>query len=190
MFRSWKFHMLQVSVTPGADARRVAADIGVAIATSVPEAAGYTMRPPDRPGEMWEIGNVRQLPLALGAFLAVLAAAAVGHGLATAARRRGHDVAILRAVGMTRRQSRLVVITQAAVFALVGLVFGIPLGLALGRTVWRAVADSLPIVYDGPVAGTALVLLVPCAFATACVLAAWPARRAATLRVADVLRAE
>jgi ABC-type lipoprotein release transport system permease subunit len=67
---------------------------------------------------------VRVLPRALGAFLVLLALGTVGHALATAVRRR-HDVAVLRALGMTRRQSQGVVVTQASVLAVAGLLFGI-----------------------------------------------------------------
>ena len=77
------------------------------------------------------------LPLALGAFLALLAIGAVGHALSIAVRRRRHELAVLRALGLTRRQSRLVIATQASLLAVIGLAFGIPLGVALGRTLWR-----------------------------------------------------
>jgi hypothetical protein len=190
LFASWKFHMLQASLAPGVGIDRAAADVARAIATAVPESGGYRMRPPDTPTEIYTVSEVRRLPLVLGGFLGLLAIAAVGHGLATAVRRRRHDVAVLRAVGMSQRQSRVVLVTQASVLAVVGLAFGIPLGIALGRTVWRAVAESTPIVYSPPLALTTLLLLAPCALVVANLLAAWPARRAARLRVAEVLRAE
>ena len=57
------------------------------------------------------------LPLALSAFLAVLAVGAVGHALSIAVRRRRHELAVLRALGLTRRQSRLVIVTQATLLA-------------------------------------------------------------------------
>jgi ABC-type antimicrobial peptide transport system permease subunit len=115
---------------------------------------------------------------------------AVGHAVATAVRRRSHDLAVLRAAGMTPWQCRGVVVTQATVLAIVGLVFGIPLGLALGRTVWRVVADYTPIQYVAPLAAIALLLVGPAALLVANLLAAWPGRRAARLRIAAVLRAE
>ena len=89
--------------------------------------------------------------LALGAdvFLAVLAVGAVGHALSIAVRRRGHELAVLRALGLTRRQSRLVIGTQASLLAVIGLAFGIPLGLALGRTLWHAAANMTPLAYPG-----------------------------------------
>ena len=101
------------------------------------------------------------LPLALAAFLTLLALAAVGHALSIGVRRRRHELAVLRALGLTRRQSRLVIATQASLLALIGLAFGIPLGVALGRTLWRAAADMAPLAYHPPVALWALLLIGP-----------------------------
>jgi ABC-type lipoprotein release transport system permease subunit len=130
------------------------------------------------------------LPIVLAGFLALLALGAVGHAVATAVRRRRHDLAVLRALGMTRRQTRGVLITQASVLAVVGLAFGIPLGVALGRTVWRVVADSTPMQYVPPVAALALALAIPVALLLANLLATQPGRRAARLPVTQLLRAE
>jgi hypothetical protein len=137
-----------------------------------------------------ELRQVRGLPLALGVFMVALALGAVGHVLVIAVRRRRHDLAVLRALGMTGWQSRGVVATQASVLAVVGLAFGVPLGVALGRTLWRAVADYTPLQYVPPTAPTALLLVVPSALLVANLLAAWPGHQAARLRVAHVLRAE
>jgi hypothetical protein len=120
---------------------------------------GYSLEPAELPTEITEIKSVTTLPVVLGAFLALLAVAAVGHALATAVRRRSRDVAVLRALGMTQRQSRGVLITQATVLALVGLIIGIPLGLAVGRPVWPVVTDTLPVQYVSAWAGLALVLV-------------------------------
>ena len=131
------------------------------------------------PSRLAEIRQVRQLPLALAAFLALLAVAAVGHALATAVRRRRHDLAVLRAVGVTRWQSRATVLVQALVLAGVGITIGVPLGFAAGRTLWRTVATNTPLDYVPPVALWALVLVAPVALLSALVLAAWPSHRAA-----------
>ena len=152
--------------------------------------AGASFAPPYPPFAAAELRQVRALPMALGAFLVLLAAGAVGHALATVVRRRRHDLAVLRALGMTRRQSRDVVVTQASVLALAGLVFGVPLGVALGRTLWRVVADYTPLYYVPPLAVWALLLVAPLALLMANLLAAWPAELAARLRIGHVLRAE
>jgi len=126
----------------------------------------------------------------LSGFLALLAFGAVGHALAVAGRRRRNELAVLRVLGMTRRQSRMVVTTQATVLALIGLAFGVPLGIALGRTLWRAVADGTPLAYHPPFAAWALLLVGPLALMAVNLLAAWPGQRAARLRTGHVLRAE
>ena len=140
--------------------------------------------------EQTELKSVRVQPLLLGGFLVLLALAAVGHGLATAVRRRRHDVAVLRSLGMTRGQARLTIAVQATVLAAFGLVIGIPLGIAAGRSSWQWLANATPVVYVAPLAVVAIYLAIPGAVAIANTLAAWPARRAARMRVADVLRAE
>ena len=73
---------------------------------------------------------------------------------------------------------------------MIELLIGIPLGVLVGRQVWHELADSLSFVYIGPLAGTLLLVLVPAALVVLGVLALWPARHAARLRTADVLRAE
>jgi len=99
-------------------------------------------------------------------------------------------VASLRALGITRWQSRMVVVTQATMLAAAGLVIGAPLGVALGRTTWRSVAESTPLQYLPPVAWLALILMAPVALVAANALAVWPSQRAASLRVGQVLRTE
>jgi hypothetical protein len=184
----FKGHVGLVALAPGADAGAVTAAIGRELSRR--GLAGPRFAPPEPPGQLAEIREVRALPQALGAFLVLLAVGAVGHALATAVRRRRHDIAVLRALGMTRWQSRGVVVTQASVLAVVGLLFGIPLGMALGRTLWRVVADYTPLQYVPPVAFWALVLVGPLALLVANLLAAWPGHLAARLRVGHVLRAE
>lgn len=61
---------------------------------------------PGPPSPLAQIRQIVAFPVFLAWFLAVLALGTVGHALATAVRRRRHDVAVLRAVGMTRTQTR------------------------------------------------------------------------------------
>jgi hypothetical protein len=199
---AFKYHLVLLALRPGADPDVVAARIGEA-ATPVMAAAAAAegadpagvsaddlLTTPAPPSRLAEIQQIRTLPVFLAAFLALLALGAVGHALATAVRRRTYDVAVLRALGMTRTQSRGVVVTQATVLAVVGLAVGIPLGIALGRTVWRYVADTTPLFYVPPVAVLALLLVAPVTLLAANLLAAWPSQRAASMRVGHVLRAE
>lgn len=191
LFDGFKFHTAVVALRPGADPEAVAARLGAALAEQVGDpSAAEGIAPTAPPTRMAELEEVQRLPLFLAAFLAVLAVGAVGHALATAVRRRRHDIAVLRALGVTRWQCRWMVVTQATLLASFGLVVGIPMGLALGRTLWRTVADSTPVAYEPPVAVWLLILIVPAALLIANLLAAWPSQRAASLRVGHVLRTE
>jgi hypothetical protein len=66
----------------------------------------------------------------------------------------------------------------------------VPLGVALGRSLWRLVADYTPLEYAPPLAVLALLLVGPGALLVANLLAAWPGHQAARLRVGHVLRTE
>ena len=184
----YKFLGAVISLRPGANAAAVAArlDASVAAATHV---QGVVFTPPS-PLPVAQLKDVSVLPLALGGFLALLALGAVGHALTVAVRRRRYELAVLRTLGMTGPQSRLVVVTQATVLAVIGLALGIPLGLAVGRAVWRIVADFTPLAYHSPLAVLPLVLIVPVTLLAANLLAAWPGHRAARLRPGRILREE
>ncbi len=185
----FKFHETLLTLRPGADVAGVTDRLTAAM-VDVAGGPAMGLEQPIEPAQVAQVRNVRVLPLALGVFLGLLAVGATGHALATAVRRRRHDVAVLRALGITRRQSRLIVLTQATTLAMIGLAFGIPLGVALGRTVWRTVAEATPMLYVPPLAVLALALVGPVALAIGNLLAALPARRAARIRVGDTLRAE
>jgi ABC-type lipoprotein release transport system permease subunit len=198
LFDDFKFSLLFVSVAESARGSDLSDRLNTDVGALVPQmAAGGESHLFDDPTGNLDvsetIGQLRQirvLPLALGIFLALLAIGAVGHAIATATRRRAHDLAVLRAVGMTPWQSRGVVASQATVLVLVGLVFGLPVGLAVGRTVWRLVADYTPLAYVPPTAALVLALIGPIALLVAYAVAAWPAIRASGLRISHVLRAE
>jgi MacB-like periplasmic core domain/FtsX-like permease family len=186
----FKFHVATVSLRPGTDVQAVERRLDAAAFAITGSHKAITFTPPDPLPEIQEVKDLELLPVALSAFLALLAVSAVGHALATAVRRRRHDLAVLRALGMTRRQARLVVTTQASLLAVIGLAFGVPLGIALGRVTWRAVAGFTPLAYHPPFALLALLLVGPVALLAANALAAWPQHRAARVHSARVLRSE
>jgi hypothetical protein len=177
-----KFHNYAVRFRPGPDVEaaigRVNQDVGIGLEPRMPLYDQEAMK------------GVRTLPLLLGAFLALLAVGAVGHALASTVRRRRHDFAVLRVLGLTRRQARATVAWQATTLALVGLVFGVPFGMALGRTLWQVIAERTPMLYAPPVALAALLLVPPAAIVVCNAVAAWPAHVAARLRPAESLRTE
>jgi FtsX-like permease family len=184
---AFTYHQFYVALRPGARADAVTGRVSAALGT---RKGAAEFGPVTGPREAVQLRNIRGLPLALGGFLALLAVAATGHTLAVAVRRRRHEIAVLRALGMTRRQARLIIVTQAVTITVIGLAFGIPLGVALGRTVWRTVAGNIPVLYVPPLSPLALALVVPTALVVAYLAAAMPGRRASRVRVGDVLRTE
>jgi hypothetical protein len=142
------------------------------------------------PTAILDLGRLTDLPLVLGVFFGLLACATVAHALVTTARRRRHDFAVLRSIGFTRRQSRVAIAWQATMLTIIGVVIGVPLGIAVGRLTWRWLADDYPILYVPPLAVGAIILVVPVALLIANALAAGPARSVAAIRPAEALRVE
>jgi hypothetical protein len=146
--------------------------------------------PADVPPELINLRNVRPLPRLLAGFLALLAVVAVGHVLSTSVRRRRRDFAILRSLGMTRRNVRTIVNMHGSAIGIAGLIVGIPLGLAVGRIVWHMVTNRVPLEFVAPLALIALVVVVPITIGVVNLLALLPARRAGRLHPATELRTE
>jgi len=167
----------------GADRAEVARRVG-----SLPQFAA-----PSAPSVPSEIGRLRQvdwLPVALAVLLGLLALAAVAHALVVGARRRNRDLALLKALGFTRRDVRATVAWQATTLAAVGLVAGVPLGLFAGQLVWRRVADGLGVTVDTAVPIVAVAVLVVLAIGVVNAVAFAPARAASRLTPAEALRTE
>jgi FtsX-like permease family/PPIC-type PPIASE domain len=150
----------------------------------------YAHPAPGPPQTVADFGGVRNLPVVVSALLAAIAAAALAHTLVTAIRRRRRHLAVLKTLGFDRRQLLAAVAWQATTFAAIGLVVGLPLGVAAGRWTWYLFAKQIEVVPQ-PVTPISLVLLVvPAAILLANVVAALPAWSAARTRAAVVLRAE
>lgn len=188
LFSGFQEHAGLVTVRSGSDADRALDRVQKAASAAGGQQVLFT--PPFVPDQLAQIRDVRRLPAALGFVLIALAIAGVGQTLTAAVRTRAGEIAVLRTMGMTPRQARGVIGTQAIVFGAAALLAGIPLGLALGRTLWRITADIMPLQYRAPLPSTVLLLIGPGVIAGVLVLAALPGRRAARLRIAEVLRAE
>jgi hypothetical protein len=137
--------------------------------------------------------NAQQLggqPLALAAGLATAAGLSLAMTVLVDVRRRRHEFAVLKALGMTRRQVWAAVAWQTTLTLLIAVLIGAPLGVAAGRVGWRGFADSL-----GVVPFTEIPLLTLTAGLLALVvagnlLASAPATIAARTRAALFLRAD
>ncbi len=140
------------------------------------------------PVNLVNFGQAVDFPLLLGVTLALFGAATLAHLLFVSVARRRRQVALLKVLGFVRRQVLVATCWQALTVIAVGLVIGVPLGIGIGRTVWRLFASHLGAV---PVAviPAALILVVCCVITLGGVaLAVGPALLAARIRPAEALR--
>ena len=142
------------------------------------------------PAELRNLRQAREVPVALAAVVAVLAMAALAHALASVIRRRRRDLAILKTIGFTRRQLSGIVAWQATVIAGVGIVIGVPVGLAGGRWLWRFVSTQLGVAPHPTVPAVWVAAVVIAVFVVANLIAAIPGWFAGRVPAAVVLRSE
>ncbi|MFI5036757.1 MAG: FtsX-like permease family protein [Acidimicrobiales bacterium] len=140
-----------------------------------------------------EIVNFRSMGTAPTVFAATLAAGALvalGLTIGASVRRRRRELALLKALGLTRRQVAAAISWQATVAAVVGVVVGVPSGILIGGQLWDLFARNIHAVPapTTPAVVTTLVALGALGFAN--LVAALPGRSAARTPVALVLRAE
>ena len=130
------------------------------------------------------------MPAVLAGGLAAGAVAALGLTLVASVRRRRRDFALLKTLGFTSRQLAAVVAWHSSAIAAVGLVVGVPAGIAAGRWLWLAFAHELSAVPDPVVPAGSIALAAVAALVLANLIAALPGRAAARTPAAIVLRAE
>ena len=120
----------------------------------------------------------------------LLGLASLVHIVMTTLRRRQRELATLRTLGLTPRQTVGCIVWQAVTVSAIGLVVGVPLGLIAGRYAWWAVADPIGVVTDINRPWLGATLVCAGALAAAVVLAAPTARATSRRTPAIALRAE
>jgi ABC-type lipoprotein release transport system permease subunit len=150
---------------------------------------GFVFEP--RPhGEIRNLQRVGGLPGLLAGLVALLALAMTTHTLVTSIRRRRRDLAVLKALGFTRPQVGATIAWQATTFAVVALILGVPLGVAVGRWAWQLTAEALGVRLAPAVPLAAVLAVAAGAILAANLVAAVPGRAASRLRPAAALRSE
>ena len=94
---------------------------------------------------------------------------------------------MLRAVGMTRRQTRRMVRHESVITALIGAALGLPLGVAVAAVAIRAL-DSADVAFALRIGG--LLAFTVVAVVAGIFAAVLPARRAGRLNVLNALQYE
>ncbi|MCU1452752.1 MAG: hypothetical protein JWN46_898 [Acidimicrobiales bacterium] len=143
-----------------------------------------------RPAEIVNTTDLGGAPAVLSGLLVGGSVLALAVTLAASVRRRRGDLAVLKALGLTRRQIAATVVWQSTVTVLPGLVVGLPLGLLMGRSVWTRFAEQLSVVPHVVLPWTALALLAIGVLAVANLVAAVPGWLAARTPVSSTLRTE
>jgi putative ABC transport system permease protein len=117
-------------------------------------------------------------------FAVLIAILGIVNTLALSVIERTREIGLLRAIGVSRRQLRLMIRLESVVIAVLGAVLGVGLGIAFGVTLMYALRDqgleriTIPVVQ--------LVVFLVLSLVIGVLAAVFPARRAARL---DVLRA-
>jgi len=106
-------------------------------------AVGSQLGEGDPPAVIINLDRIRALPYVVATALGLLGALSLGHLLLTSARLRRRDVAVLGSLGADRRWMSQVVHWQSTVAATLVLLAAIPVGLGLGRLVFRAFIDRV-----------------------------------------------
>jgi hypothetical protein len=134
--------------------------------------------------------RVDNLPWLLAALLAVLSAVTLFQTLTASVRRRNHELAILKALGFERGQLAASVMWQMWTLALGGIALGVPFGIIIARTAWRAVAENIGSVQHVVMPAGMITLLVALSALVVTALALVPAWLTTRVNAAASLRSE
>ena len=135
-----------------------------------------------------QVNQLLGLVYALLALAVVIALIGIVNTLMLSVFERTHEIGLLRAVGMRRRQVRAMIRAESLILAIFGALIGIVMGTGLGI----ALSSSLKKqgITDVVVPFTSLVVFLVLAALLGLVAASWPARRAANLDVLAAVAAE
>jgi putative ABC transport system permease protein len=101
---------------------------------------------------------------------------------------RTREIGLLRAVGMRRRQVRVMIRSEAVILAIFGAIIGIVIGTGMGIALVSSLKQQG--VTDTVVPASSLVIFLLLSALLGLVAASWPARRAAKLDVLAAISAE
>jgi ABC-type antimicrobial peptide transport system permease subunit len=184
------YSFLLLRYRPGTDLNAAATRLTAAATAAGCPLLTCSVSNDQRPGDIQDYAGVRDTPLVLGAVLALLAVGTLAHVLLTGVRRRRHDLAMLKTLGLTRAQLLRVVSWQASALAAAALIVGLPLGVLVGRWAWDLFAGSAGVAPGADIPVLLVLLAVPAVLVLANLIAAGPGWAAARLRPALVLRTE
>lgn len=143
---------------------------------------------PVRSAEIINVTELRSAPLILVRLLAVALFGGFALSIVVSVRDRQRELSILRVLGFRDSDLRASVRWQALMMMLVGLILGVPLGILLGRSAWRAFGDQLGVVPRASIPTWVLIATIVGSIVLAMLAAIVPARSATRTKSGLVLR--
>jgi putative ABC transport system permease protein len=135
-----------------------------------------------------QVDQLLGLVYALLALAVLIALIGIVNTLMLSVFERTHEIGLLRAVGMKRRQIRAMIRSESVILALFGAVIGIIVGTGLGIALVSALHSQG--ITSTVIPGSSLVVFVILAALLGLLAASWPARRAARLDVLAAIAAD
>ena len=135
-----------------------------------------------------QVNQLLGLVYALLALAVLIALIGIVNTLMLSVFERTHEIGLLRAVGMKRRQIRAMIRSESVILAVFGAVIGIIVGTGLGIALVSALHSQG--ITDTVVPFSNLVVFLILAALLGLLAASWPARRAAKLDVLAAIAAE
>ena len=142
-----------------------------------------------RPNTVNNYASIDATPEILAGLLAVLGLAVLAQFILASARRRRRDFAMLKVLGMFRRDLSAVAFWQVATVTVVALAVGVPLGIAGGRWAWQIFASQAGLPPDA-ITSLPVLWMIPATLLIAALVALPPARSVARVPAAATLRSE
>jgi putative ABC transport system permease protein len=165
-------------------------DIAVPLAHGLASFAGVKIqtRAQFEKSQQAQVNQLLGLVYALLALAVVIALIGIVNTLMLSVFERTHEIGLLRAVGMRRRQVRAMIRSESVILSLFGATIGVVVGTLLGI----ALAASLKAqgITDVVVPFSSLVVFLVLAGLLGLLAASWPARRAAKLDVLAAIAAD
>jgi predicted lysophospholipase L1 biosynthesis ABC-type transport system permease subunit len=151
---------------------------------------GRQVTEPVVPGAVRNLQRVSSWPALLAALVGLLAIAMFVHALLLMVRRERRQLAVLRALGFRRGQLGATVCWYASALVVPALLVGVPLGVAVGRWGWGALAADLGVPAAPVVPVAELGVVIAGAVLLVNIAAAPLTWKAARVDAARALRAE
>jgi putative ABC transport system permease protein len=135
-----------------------------------------------------QVNQLLGLVYALLGLAVIIALIGIVNTLMLSVFERTHEIGLLRAVGMKRRQVRTMIRSESVILSVFGAVVGIVIGTALGAAlVWSLRSQGIT---HTVVPVPSMIVFLVLAAVLGLVAASWPARRAARLDVLGAIAAE